>query len=141
MTKHEHKLENDVRSASRSDQRKHPSGRKKASTMIAPALPGLNRANAARSDRSASAASKSFGRSRSAATQERGAASPPIAVVRMSDGKTPPRVRRSSGGELFIEADCLLRARHCSAVCRRNFQATALDHSAGLRLHSGQSGF
>ena len=113
---------NDTRSASRRDQRKHPSGRN-SQYMIAPALPGLT--GPMLSDR----LSRMDGAEIVSTHPERGTVSPPIAVVRMSD-ENAAAVRRSIGGELFIEADSLLRPALLGGLSPQ-LQATALTTALG----------
>jgi subtilisin len=115
----------DTRSTSRSDQRKPSSARQ---YMIAPATTGwtrqmlddrLNRADGVEIVRTLA---------------ERGTFSPPIAVVRMSD-EHAAGLCRTTGGELVIEADRLLRAALHGGLSPQ-FQATALmtELGAGLTL-------
>jgi subtilisin len=113
---------NDAHSAARSDQRRHPSTRN-SQYMIAPGTPGLTRQMLG--DR----LNRMNGVEIVRMHPERGTVSPPVAVARMSD-ETASAVRRSAGGELFIEADSLLRPALLGSLSPQ-FQATALTTARG----------
>src|SRR4030088_592518 len=92
----------DKRSASRRDRRK-PAGGRNSYYMIAPAGPSVTRQTLI--DRLNRMGDVKIVRTYA----ERGAISPPIAVVRMSD-ENAAALRRSTGGALVIEQDRYLRA-------------------------------
>jgi subtilisin len=92
----------DTRSASRSDRRK-PASARNSYYMIAPAGLGVTRQTLI--DRLNRVGDVEIVRTYA----ERGAISPPIAVVRMSD-ESAAALRQSTGGALVIESDRCLRA-------------------------------
>src|SRR5712671_650088 len=116
----------DTRSTSRGDQRQCPSARENQ-YMIAPATPGLA-GQETLNDRLSRIGGIEIVRTHA----ERATVSPPIAVVRASD-ENAAALRRSTGGELVIEADCLLRAALLGGLSPQ-FQATALTTALGTGL-------
>lgn len=115
----------DTRSAARGEQRKRLGTRYKQ-YIIAPAMPGSTKQKL--SDRLSQAAGVEIVRTHA----ERGALSPPIAAVRMSD-ENAAALRRSAGRELVIEADYLLRPALLGGLSPQS-QAAALMTPLGTGL-------